>query len=240
MDFQKSRFLTIIIVNLSGCVASILLIILMKTTFTILVLFLSGTCFAQLNPVKNLYWHQWYSNPNNFFELNWSVPDTSLTDTLVGYNIYRNNTLYRFQTATSVHHIATWDTDCGEDFVYNFTPPFYFHVSAVYNINHLVSPFNDSAACLGGMVGLNSIEIPAFSFGPNPISENTVIHINLPDRKVEYLTILNAAGQVIYKSFPGTNEYDFRFDSLHLKNGLYILILHGDSGQASYKFIKTD
>ncbi len=168
----------------------------MKTTKVILTFFLlsaSLTGYSQLNPIKNLYWNHWYENPNNFYILKWSPPDTSLTDTLVGYNIYRNNILYRFYTDTIAQHIIPQDTSFGgEDFVYTYGGAFYIHVTAVYNSNHLESMYNDSALCYGAAVGLNDIEMEIIRIYPNPFSTQTNLQIN---KELQFATI------IVYNAF---------------------------------------
>ena len=212
-----------------------------RIALTLFVMTISFTSFAQLNPIKSLYWHHWYDMPCNFYELSWAKPDTSLTDTLVGYNIYRNNVLYRFQTFIGANHTFNQDTLFGgEAFVYSFSPPFYIHVTAVYNSNHIESIYNDSALCEGGFVGINDKADENITFYPNPIKDNSVIHINFPGRKIEYISIISLSGQLITKTFLESNEANISVRDLNLKNDLYILFVYGDNLCVSKEFIKTD
>ena len=72
----------------------------MKKKLLLFALFSGLFCFhsfGQNNPVENLTWSQSYVYMHNFFELDWDEPATP-HDELIGYNVYRNDELYRFQT----------------------------------------------------------------------------------------------------------------------------------------------
>jgi len=179
---------------------------------------------AQLNPIKNLYFYAWYEMPNNFFQLRWSPPDSSLTDTLVGYNIYRDSVLYRFQTDTTMHHIDTWDTNAGEDFLYNNSCPFYIHVTAVYNSVHIESIYNDSAYCYGFAINIKEIQNNNIKLEilPNPVSDNSIITIHLDKiPNGEQLIIVNEQGIVIKGMLLVSRITKINISDLSIKNGLY-------------------
>lgn len=203
----------------------------MKTIKFILTFFLLSTSltgYSQLNPIKNLYWNHWYENPNNFYILKWSPPDTSLTDTLVGYNIYRNNILYRFYTDTIAKHIIPQDTSFGgEDFVHTYGGPFYIYVTAVYNSNHLESMYNDSALCYGAAVSLNDIKMEIIRIYPNPFTTQTTLQI---DKELPFATIAvyNSFGQQV-KQINNITGQSVIISRDNLPNGLYFLKLTKDN-----------
>lgn len=212
-----------------------------KIALTIVLLTINIISSAQLNPIKDLYWHHWYSMPYNFYELSWSKPDTSLTDTLVGYNIYRDNILYRFQTSIGAYHTFPQDTSFGgEAFVSTYGGPFYIHVSAVYNSNHIESIYNDSALCYGAAMGQIEFEKDNVVSFPNPVNNNSIIQVNFTDGKTRYISIFNSSGQLINKTFPVSNEGFINVCDLNLKNDLYFFIIYGDNYYVTKKFIKVE
>jgi len=199
-----------------------------KILLTFFLLSVGLTGYSQLNPIKNLYWNQWYVCPNNFFVLKWSPPDTSLTDTLVGYNIYRDNVFYRFSSDTIVQHIIPQDTSFGgEDFVYTFGGAFCIHVTAVYNSKHLESIYNDSLICHGAAVGLNDIEKEIISTYPNPFSTQVTLQI---DKKLQCatITVYNTFGQQV-KQINNISGQSVTLKRDNLPSGLYFIKLTQDN-----------
>ena len=186
--------------------------------------FASFSC-AQTNPIKNLIWSHWYDYPNNFFNLTWNAPDVSINDTLIGYKVYRNNVLYRFQTETSLHHFMNSDNNTGEDFVYNFTPPFYIHVKAVYNYNHIESSYTDSVLVQGAMIGLQEFKTSNINVYPNPTADYLSIFGNFEIKK---LSIVDFLGREFSKEITVINEdNDIKLDVRNIPNGIYFLIING-------------
>ena len=187
--------------------------------------------FVFLNPINNLYFLPWYIMPNNYFMLNWSPPNPSTTDTLVGYNIYRDNVLYRFQTDTSMYHSNISGSNCPESFLGGdgvVTPPFYIHVTAVYNTSHIESSYNDSTLCMG--LALDSKEIQDDNFeieiSPNPFTDNFCLKGKLKNIEDISFELLNSLGQKIKcnptKSFT-QGEFTYLFSTTELIKGMYYL-----------------
>ena len=217
-----------------------------KIFLTLLALTSSMVILAQLNPINNLYFSTWYQMPNNFFQLNWSPPDSSTIDSLVGYNIYRNNELYRFQTETSMHHLFLEDTTCSENFLGGdgvVTPPFYIHVTAVYNLGHIESLYNDSALCDG--LALNTKEIQnnniTLKISPNPLNENSTITIHLDKSpNGEQLNIINEQGKVIKEMLLVSRITKINISDIPIKRGLYFCCII-DKGQViTNKMVKIN
>jgi hypothetical protein len=130
----------------------------------ILILFVNLVlCFsvkAQLNPVNNMIFGHTYETPYNCFYLSWDEPVVSFTDTLTGYNIYHDDSLFMF-TTERFHSCSPcigqpYNAFC--DFIDYNMGNFYIHVTAVYNIMHQESAYNDSID-FGGIV-INVSEIP--------------------------------------------------------------------------------
>lgn len=198
-----------------------------KLFLTLLALTSSMVILAQLNPINNLYFSAWYEMPNNFFQLNWLPPDSSATDSLVGYNIYRNNELYRFQTETSMHHLFPEDTNCVESFLGGdgiVSPPFYIHVNAVYNSGYNESFYNDSALCNG--LALSTKEIYGknikIEISPNPLAENSTITIQLDKSPSgEQIIIVSEQGKVIKKMLLVYKTTKIDISEIPVKKGLF-------------------
>jgi hypothetical protein len=90
----------------------------MKNILGIIFFYLQTTfLLGQLNPINNLNWEHIYVNPYNYFSLTWEAPDQSI-DSLVGYNIYAGDSLYKFQNYIGAHCQEFDQTDC--DFIYSF------------------------------------------------------------------------------------------------------------------------
>jgi len=216
---------------------------LRKIVLTFLALTGSITIFAQLNPIKNLYFSAWYQMPNNFFELNWSPPDTTTSDTLIGYNVYRGNILYRFQTDTTMHHLIIQDTDAPESFLGGdgiINPPFYIHVTAVYNLSNIESLYNDSSFCYGLAINVNEnkSENIKLEIIPNPTKENSIIAINLEENHDgEQLLITDEKGVVIQRVQLTTKNTKIRVSNLSFKSGIYFCTLITKSQIVTKKFI---
>lgn len=176
---------------------------LVISTFTILTVI---QVFGQLNPVKNLIWTHEYDMPYNCFSLSWSKPDTSFVDTLIGYNIYRDTSLYRF-TAENVFSCnpCIGDTSVGFcDFIdYADGSGFVIFVKAVYNSSKQESGYTDSAFCAGILIGIKELDKVGLNIFPNPTSGKVKVEID----GVLKILIYNEEGKLI-KEVIGKSEID--------------------------------
>lgn len=172
-----------------------------------------SSLFAQLNPANNLDWDHWYECPNNFFRLTWDIPDASI-DTLIGYNIYRSNELYRFQTETILNHEGGGAGNCSEDFVYYGNGgDFWVHVTAVYNSALRESNYIDSAYCMGYAINTVNLSKSNLSIFPNPTSGKIIV--DTPDN-IQKILILNQSGKIVIEY-----ENETILDLSHLAKGIY-------------------
>lgn len=88
-----------------------------KTLLFIFAILIYNLGFAQNNPIQNLSWYHTHIFPyNNIFSLSWAPPETPHNE-LIGYNIYRENELYRFQTTTSIGCDSRFGINDGCDFL---------------------------------------------------------------------------------------------------------------------------
>lgn len=176
-----------------------------KIVLSIVVTFFAINLSAQLNPIQNLQWEHWY-NWHNFFVLTWETPEIS-EDTLEGYNIYRGDELFRFQTNKNMYHTPD-SQNVSNDFLNYENGNFYIHVTSVYNANHEESDYNDSVDAGGIIIGLNEYQRNNAYIYPNPSSGK--ININISGRAE--VNIVNSGGAVIKSMFIQGCQ------SIHLKN----------------------
>ena len=193
-------------------------------------LFLNAA-FAQRYPINNLQFNQWYVTPYNCYTLSWMPPDSSLTDTLLGYNIYRDNNFYRFTTTTSQQCIPCMgDTStafCGSFMQYN-NGHFYIHVTAVYNSAQDESNYADSAEFQGLAIGLNEMEPDEdISVAPNPFISSTTLYSNRSFGNAS-ITIVNSMGQCV-REMKHLDGQSFNLERQDLNSGIYTLKFVGSN-----------
>lgn len=193
-----------------------------KCTLFLIGLTISISGFSQLNPIKNLDFDHRYVMPTNYFSLTWDIPDIG-TDTLKGYNIYRNNELYRFQEDTILNHEQYGESNCDEDFCGFEEVPFYIYVKAVYNSSMTESNYNDSVICGGLYMSIENNHADLVRFYPNPTDgkvfinngslENTFYIYDLSGRIIMNMHNVNEVdlgnydcGIYLFKYFEGDNE----------------------------------
>ena len=201
----------------------------MKKNLALLLLFFGLTLqiFGQLNPITNLTWYQWYQTPHNFFALNWESPDSTI-DTLIGYNIYRNSELYRFQEDSSLYHTENGE-NCPENFLfYGNGDGFWMHVTAVYNSSNYESNYIDSVYSMGPLLGLEKKEILKRKVFPNP----TTGKLNIDCKAVKTILLINQTGKIIkeYKPEP-------QIDISYFPKGVYIIEVITEQGDFVEKII---
>ncbi|MCK4678052.1 MAG: T9SS type A sorting domain-containing protein [Bacteroidales bacterium] len=182
--------------------------------------------FGQLNPINNLEWNHWYICPNNYFILSWDFPDPSL-DTLIGYNIYRDTELYRFQTETSLYHTEAGG-NCGVDFV-AFSGDFWIHVTAVYNSTYLESNYIDSAYCYGFYIGIDERIQPKLKLFPNPATG--IIKVDI-QKNIKRILIINQSGIIVQE-----NKEKIEIDLSNFPKGIYFIKVITEQGEFVEKII---
>lgn len=169
------------------------------------ILFYSGQVFGQINPVENLLYNGWYAEGSQQFELTWKPPTPS-GNSLVGYNIYRGNEFYGFQTETSLYYLIN---DVNNQPYYNgplsfLQPaPFWAHVTAVYSLD-VESSFIDSVFVAGYILGTKEIKpINKTFLYPNPTSGKLYIK----NKEIQKITLFDLRGKLV-KEFEPAPEID--------------------------------
>ncbi len=201
----------------------------MKKNLALLLLLFGLTLqiFGQLNPITNLTWYQWYQTPHNFFDLNWESPDSSL-DTLVGYNIYRDNELYRFQTESRLYHTENGE-NCPENFIfYGNADGFWIHVTAVYNSSNDESNYIDSVFSMGPVLGIEKIDFLKRKLFPNPTSGK----LNICYKSVKTILLINQTGKILKEYKP-----ESQIDLSDFPNGIYLIKVITEQGEFVDKII---
>ncbi|MGO3181899.1 MAG: T9SS type A sorting domain-containing protein [Aequorivita sp.] len=198
-------------------------IILFTTIFFTFIFQSSG----QINPISNLTWEHYYVMPNNYFELSWDEP-VFPHDELIGYNVYRENELYRFQTETFLYNLEQ-GSNCDIDFLL-FDDGFGFnvHVTAVYNPGPVESSYSETIYVEGAMIKIDDYKKPKVMVYPNPTKGILFIE-NVDLKKIE---VYNPEGKKIKELAPKSE-----IDLSDISKGLYFVKLISEKGILMEKII---
>ena len=185
--------------------------------------------FGQTNPVQDLQWNYNYDfmNYTLTFSLSWSEPQLPHNE-LIGYNVYRGNELYRFQTNTSLGCNPYWGaTDC--DFLtYNNTSPFTMYVAAVYAGN--IESEYVSTEFKGHTLDVNESSFKQLSIFPNPVKD--VLNFS---QDVSNIRIIDLSGKIVKK----ISTAEKAINLAELAKGTYIISATTKAGEKiNKKFIK--
>lgn len=201
----------------------------MKTTTLTIALFF--ICIlqsnSQINPVLNLTWEQTYVSPNNYFILSWDEPE-SPHDELIGYNVYREDELYRFQTENSLYHLEN-SSNCDVDFlIYEDGREFYAHVTAVYNPGPVESDYTETVLVEGAAINVAEFKYQKATVYPNP--SNGII--NIGNKDLDKIQVYDITGKKI-KEFTAKTQIDLS----DVSKGIYFLNLISEKGISVNKVI---
>jgi hypothetical protein len=217
----------------------------MKKTILILTLnvIVTFTLFGQVNPIRNLNWALSFAPITQAMccdSLSWNEPIPSLTDTLVGYNIYQSNHLFEFTIDTlNFCNPCTGETSSTFCNFMNYIGPgyWYIHVTAVYNQAHIESTYNDSIYWNFGMWPIGIKEIANVDFNISNIIQDhssTLIELN---QAIDsgMLLISNCLGQETMKIILHEGQQEINFNSPD--PGFYLLSLKTNKGNIVRKII---
>ncbi|HNQ67509.1 MAG TPA: T9SS type A sorting domain-containing protein [Bacteroidales bacterium] len=213
-----------------------------KLYLTLLLVIVNITSFSQLNPINDLNFQHtyWYGNsfcPSyNCFTLSWSPPDIS-SDTLVGYNVYKDEVLWLFTVDCQIDCQGIGPCDY-PDFYNNY--PFWIKVKSVYNTANVESVANDSIFMNDLYTNIDEINVLEFVLLQNPIVAGENISLLLPIHE-QYLCsvkLFNLYGQLL-KDFKISNSpYSIlTFSSTNLPAGVYIIDVEIDGQLTSRKLV---
>lgn len=201
----------------------------MKKSIFVFAIFLmfSFHSFAQINPIKDLTWYQYYEMPNNYFELYWGEPDMP-HDELIGYNIYREDELYRFQTENAVYNLPQ-GSNCGVDFLmFNGENEFTVHVTAVYNPGPVESGYTQTVFVHGPLISVEDFDNEKTILYPNP----TTGKLNIGNTNLNEILLFDISGKKI-KEFKPQSQIDLS----DLSKGMYLIKLISDDGVLTDKIL---
>lgn len=199
-----------------------------KFIFILILLTSSWTLFGQINPINNLNYQQTYMFGNyncpsfNCFTLEWSPPEISY-DTLLGYNVYRNNDFWIFTNDTFVSCSGYYP--CEHDDFYD-PLPFWITIKSIYNIDSLESIVNDSVKVADLMINIKEAKGNEIVLVKNPISVNENISLLLPNLMQSSCTIkiYSLSGQELkHLEFKQGTENNISFSTSNLNRGLFII-----------------
>jgi hypothetical protein len=188
-------------------------------TFGIFLIFIFNS-IGQINPVNNLTWEQTYYFGNYTFGLSWNQPDLP-HDELIGYNIYRDNEFFRFQTQSYLTNMGA-NPNCGQEFM-NFPSNgdgFDIHITAVYNPGGTESNYTQTVFSQNNLLNNNNFEKPKTIFYPNP----TRGIINIKCENLIKILIYDNLGKKI-KEFEPKPQIDLS----DISKGIYIIKLISDN-----------
>jgi hypothetical protein len=211
-------------------------------SFIAFVLLLNISVFAQFNPVNGLEYEQSYDYGNSFcpsyncFYLSWGVPDIS-SETLVGYNVYRNDELYLFTEST--HISCDGMGPCSSDDFYDSSFPFWVKVKAVYNEEKIESIANDSIYVCDLYLYIDKIESFEIELLQNPISEgeNIRLYCNNP-MNLYKIKVISLNGKLIKEVdlFNKVGNY-LNITSEGMSGGFYIINIQTEDKIISKKLL---
>ncbi|RLD77324.1 MAG: hypothetical protein DRJ10_12135 [Bacteroidetes bacterium] len=215
-----------------------------KAIFTFVFLISFVALQAQLNPINNLGFDQYVAGGgsscpfSNCFTLSWEAPDTSIQDTLIGYNIYRNSVLFRFQEYTDVGCIEGPPPPCPDaDFV-SFDQ-FWMKVTAVYNSSLAESIANDSIYFMGIVTNIDIKHKEKFEIANNPVIRGNSLNIkflNEINKNVE-ISVVDYQGQRIRNLQITRESNSIGISTDKLNTGIYIIVLSYEGEIVSKKIM---
>jgi len=164
-------------------------------TFAITLFFVFQS-LGQINPIENLTWSQWYDFPINYFILEWEEPEIPHDD-LIGYNVYREDELYRFQEETSLYNLVE-DSNCEEEFLIYNDGGFFVHVTAVYNPNEIESSYTQTVWVDGYALNVEDAKQNTPILYPNP----TTGVLNIENENIDKIIVLDISGKILSKIEP--------------------------------------
>ena len=183
----------------------------------------------QYNPVQNLEWEHWYQSPNNYFGLSWSQPAQPHA-VLTGYNIYRENELFRFQQGTALYYFPEGSNVDSDFLLYpeDNPGPFNISVTAVYEGG--IESVAQSVWVEGMAMGTEEMKEEMVSAFPNPTKD--ILHFSEPLKEI---SVYDLSGKLIKTQ----KDLSGKLNVNDLPKGIYILSGVDKSGNKfNQKFMK--
>lgn len=186
----------------------------------VLMLGLCPKATAQHSPVQNLVWEQQYYFGNYDYALSWQAPALPHYE-LVGYNIYRDDQLFRFQPQTWLSNMGP-NPNCGPEFMWfeSQGDGFEVHVTAVYNPGGVESDYVETVFVQNNLLRTTDLRKPHAHFSPNPAKGVINIHSEI----FTAIHLYDLSGKLIaaFKHLP-------QLDISNIAAGIYIIGFIGDN-----------
>jgi hypothetical protein len=186
-----------------------------------LFLFFFGQSNAQNNPINNLSWQQVYNFGNYTFALQWEEPALP-HDQVIGYNIYRDDVLFRFQTEGYLTNMGI-NPNCGPDFMYfeSNGDGFDIHVTAVYNPGPIESGYIQTEFAANNLLNIATSGKEKAILYPNP----TKGLLNIGNENTNKIQVYDITGKRLAEF-----EAVAQIDLSNLSKGIYLIKLLSDNG----------
>lgn len=180
--------------------------------------------FYQLNPPENFQLDFGYNLPNTIFYLSWEAPDLTNTPDLVGFNIYRNDTLL--------------DTTSPDVFEYEeeLNPYIWmeigvcYEVSAVYNNPSGESPTTEELCGIWLTEVQDYLNSDIVSCFPNPFENELIIQFSPELLETKTIQIFNQQGQLVYMQESAKSEIEVKINGDRLSSGIYFYKIITETG----------
>jgi hypothetical protein len=162
------------------------------------------------NPVTNP--HVTFQNGNQA-KITWTASENA-----IGYEVTRDGNT---QTVTTTEYIETFDFVDGTEYTWTI-------VTVCENGK------SDPATAQETFVGINDINLPAFSIAPNPATNEITIKAGFDFNKVE---VINYLGQSVISQ--NVINKMAKVDISTLTNGIYFVRITSENGISVQKFVKN-
>jgi len=172
---------------------------------------------------------------DNIVMLDWEFPELLIPP--IGYNVYRNGTIYHMVAGAGTTHDSIPDMGPGE---------WTFCVTAVYENSEESLPSNQVIINITNIMPEEITVIPfSMNVYPNPFQNGTNLVIKgISDAGRTDMAIYNIKGQVVRKmSFIGKQDINWNWDGKDLYGsdvspGIYLVKVSSDNKQCSSKLMK--
>ena len=198
--------------------------------------------FGQLNPINNLYYQWSYEYQNyycpsfNCFIISWDTPEIS-NDTLIGYNVYKNEKLLIFTTDNVVSCEGFYPCPFGDFFS---VIPFKITVKAVYNQDSLESSVFDEILINDFAINVEKINKNEVFITKNPILKGENISFFVPNTVTNKCSIrINSVkGQIIKEyNLKNVSNNIVNISSNKLERGLYFINFQVNNKFETFKLL---
>jgi len=159
----------------------------------------------------------------NDVELNWQSPSVQSSLELLGYNVYRNDSLLNSKISTAAHYK---DSDVPQG---NQT----YTLQAVFSGSGEGMKVN-TEAYISGITDEKTIN---FELYPNPVNDVLRIKI-ISQAEILQVWIQNLGGQTLWQWTPTHSAENITIDLSDLKTGVYLISIQSATGIFSKKLLK--